>query len=196
MKHIVMLHGYGAAGADLLSLSSPWAGADRDFIAPNAPELCAGYGPGFEWFSLEGWMPGTAFTRFNDRIEKAAHGAKAWIKKDLAARGLSWKDLVLMGFSQGSIMAFAVGLSEPEACAGIMSYSGAYMMPFPPASKPPVLLVHGGSDMVVSPDSYRESKRMLESYDVPVTAEFIPHCGHWIDPAGLDAGKAFLDNLS
>ena len=196
MKHIVMLHGYGAAGADLLSLSSVWKSDNRDFIAPNAPELCAGYGPGFEWFSLEGWMPGTPFTRFNDRIEKAAIKAKAWIKDDLAKRGLEWKDLVLMGFSQGSIMAFAVGLSEAEPCAGIMSYSGAYMMPFPPVSTPPVLLVHGGADMVVSPDAYRESKKMLEAFGVTVTDEFVPHGGHWIDPVGIDAGKQFLNKIA
>lgn len=196
MKHIVMLHGYGASGDDLFALSRPWAAQDRSFSAPNAPDYCAGYGPGYEWFTLEGWMPGTPFTRFNSRIEESAAKLKIKIKADLAAKGLSWKDLVLMGFSQGSIMSFAVGLSEPEACAGIMGYSGAYLVPNPPLSKPPVLLVHGGADMVVSPDAYRESMRLLDQHSVPYTGEFLPHCGHWIDPIGLDAGKRFLDGLA
>lgn len=179
-----------------MSLSHPWAGTDRSFAAPNAPDRCGGYGPGYEWFTLEGWIPGTSFSRFNSRIEEAAAKLKIKLKEDLKAKGLGWKDLILMGFSQGAILSLAIGLSEPESCAGIMAYSGAYLVPMPPVSKPPVLLVHGGADMVVTPDAYSEARKALEGFEVPLTAEFIPHCGHWIDPMGLDAGKRFLDSVA
>lgn len=195
MKLVALLHGYGSNAADLRGLAIPWRKESCDFVAIDAPVPVAGMGPGFEWFSLEGWMPGTPFTQFIHRVEDAAALLKPKIKAELQARGLSWKDLVLMGFSQGAIMAFAVGLSEPEQCAGIMAYSGAYLTPVPPESKPPVLLVHGGMDNVVSPDAYREAKKSLEDYNVPLTAKFLPSCGHWIDPAGLQAGVEFLKAL-
>ncbi len=193
MRLIALLHGYGANGTDLLSLAPHWQrDTDDVFIAPNAPDRTGGFGPGYEWFSLDGWMPGTPFTDHLPRIEAAEQQLKIKLKKELKDHGLSWKDLVLMGFSQGAIMALSVGLSEPEACAGIMAYSGAYLTPKPPLSKPDILLVHGNADMVVNPNSFYEAKMDLENYDMPLTAKMIDGCGHWIDPAGLKAGKAFL----
>jgi phospholipase/carboxylesterase len=195
MKLVVLLHGYGASGSDLKGLSVPWAGEGRSFIAPNAPSYCAGMGPGYEWFSLNHWMPGSSFHPFSHRVEDSAVKLKASLKDELKARGLSWKDLVLMGFSQGAMMALAVGLSEPESCAGIMAYSGAYLVPVPPVSKPPVLLVHGGADMVVNVEAYYEAKGLLEEHSVPFTADLSPHGGHWIDPQGLAVGAEFLKKI-
>lgn len=195
MKLVVLLHGYGSNADDLRGLAMPWRKDGFEFTALDAPDLVAGYGPGYQWFTLEGWMPGTPFTQFVHRVEDAAEVLKVKLKAELKRRGLSWKDLVLMGFSQGAIMALAVGLSEPEQCAGIMAYSGAYLTPLPPESHPPVLLVHGGMDAVVSPDAYHEARKLLEEYNVPLTAKFIPACGHWIDPAGLQAGSDFLNGL-
>lgn len=195
MKLIALLHGYGASGSDLRGLSMPWAGQDRHFVTTNAPNLCAGMGPGYEWFSLDGWMPGTPFDPFVPRIGAAADALKVKLRKELDKKGLSWKDLVLMGFSQGAIMAFAVALSEPESCAGVMAYSGAYLTPIPPQCKPPVLLVHGGGDVVVTPDAYHKTRDALEGFGVQVDDHFLPHCGHWIDPQGLAAGANFLNSL-
>mgnify|MGYP000432116708 CR=1 FL=1 len=195
MKLVALLHGYGASGSDLRGLTMPWAGMDRQFVTTNAPNPCAGMGPGYEWFSLDGWMPGTSFDPFVPRIGAAADALKVQLKAELAKKGLSWKDLVIMGFSQGAIMAFAVALSEPEACAGIMAYSGAYLTPIPPKCKPPVLLVHGGADMVVTSDAYYQAKMALEKAAVPLEDHFFPHCGHWIDPQGLAAGANFLHKL-
>lgn len=196
MKLIVLLHGYGASGHDLQNLSVPWAGAGRSFTALNAPDLCAGMGPGYEWFTLNGWMPGTSFDAFTPRIVDAATQLKTRLKAELEKRALVWSDLILMGFSQGAIMSFAVGLSEETPCAGIMGYSGAYMVPDSPACKPPVLIVHGGSDMVVSPSAHHASVEKLEEHGIETMSVFVPSCGHWIDPVGLTAGGDFLRRIA
>ena len=49
---VVFLHGYGANGADLLGLADPLAEhlPDTLFVAPDAPEACAGAPMGFQWF--------------------------------------------------------------------------------------------------------------------------------------------------
>ncbi len=195
MKLVALLHGYGASGADLRSLSKPWETPDHMFIAPDAPDFCAGMGPGYEWFSLDGWIPGTSFDPFKRRVDYAAVMLKKRLEQELSQRGLEWKDLVIMGFSQGAIMAFAVGLNAPEPCAGIMAYSGKYLVPDAPKSKPPVLVVHGGVDVVVSPEAYHDTIKMLEARGIEHHAHFLPTCGHWIDMDGLNAGKAFLNSL-
>ena len=195
MKLIVLLHGYGASGTDLRGLFTPWRAEGREFISPNAPDLCAGMGPGYEWFGLDGWMPGTSFDKHIGRIERAAEKLKIQLQNEVAQRGLQWSDVVLMGFSQGAIMALAVGLSEPMPCAGIMAYSGAYLIPVPPESKSRVLLVHGGMDNVVAPDAYYDAKKLFEAYDVPNVSKLIPSCGHWIDPEGMQAGADFLKDV-
>ena len=52
---VVLLHGYGADGSDLIGLGQYWAEGlpDALFVAPNAPTPCAGNPFGFEWFPLQ-----------------------------------------------------------------------------------------------------------------------------------------------
>ncbi|MDZ4134697.1 MAG: phospholipase, partial [Paracoccaceae bacterium] len=49
---VVFVHGYGADGADLLGLADPLAAhlPDTVFVAPDAPESCAGNPFGHQWF--------------------------------------------------------------------------------------------------------------------------------------------------
>ena len=53
-KMVVFLHGYGADGADLLGLADPLAPhlPDTVFVAPDAPEPCAGNPFGRQWFPI------------------------------------------------------------------------------------------------------------------------------------------------
>jgi phospholipase/carboxylesterase len=55
---VVFLHGYGANGADLLGLADPLADhlPDTLFVAPDAPENCAGSPFGYQWFQSHGLM--------------------------------------------------------------------------------------------------------------------------------------------
>ena len=58
-RHIVLLlHGYGSNGADLISLAPHWQAAlpGALFLAPNAPQR-TGYGEGYQWWSLHGFSP-------------------------------------------------------------------------------------------------------------------------------------------
>ena len=55
VKNIVLfLHGYGANGNDLISLSSFWKdlAADTAFYSPNAPFKCDFGADSFQWFEL------------------------------------------------------------------------------------------------------------------------------------------------
>ena len=58
---VVFLHGYGANGAELLGLADPLADhlPDTLFVAPDAPENCAGSPFGYQWFPIP-WIDGSS----------------------------------------------------------------------------------------------------------------------------------------
>ena len=113
---VVLLHGYGADGGDLIGLGHHWGQAlpDTLFVAPNAPMPCAGNPFGFEWFPL-------AVDRIAGRIEGARNAAPMITEflDDLWAQtGLTAADTFLTGFSQGAMMALHVGTALPHKLKG------------------------------------------------------------------------------
>ena len=51
---VILVHGYGSNGADLIGLAPYWrdALADTVFVAPNAPEPCPGAPGGYQWWPV------------------------------------------------------------------------------------------------------------------------------------------------
>ena len=53
---VILLHGYGSNGDDLIGLAPHWRGAlpETAFVSPNAPERCPGAPGGYQWWALTG----------------------------------------------------------------------------------------------------------------------------------------------
>ena len=51
---VVLLHGYGSDGNDLIGLAPHWQPVlpDALFVSPNAPEMCGQLAYGFQWFDI------------------------------------------------------------------------------------------------------------------------------------------------
>jgi len=191
---VVLLHGLGADGNDLIGLAPAWNGLvpDAEFVAPDAPFPCD-MGPfGRQWFSFESRAPEHILAG----VRAAAPILDAFLDDALASRGLSADRLVLVGFSQGTMMSLFVGLRRTQAVAGILGYSGRLLAPELLAgelrSRPPVLLVHGDADPVVPFASLAAAKTALGAANVPVETLVRPGLGHGIDEEGLRRGGAFL----
>src|SRR5450432_3837749 len=120
---VILLHGLGADGNDLIGLAPVLARVlpDAEFVAPNAPFPCDMAPSGYQWFSMQASSPSMIL----GGVRAAAPMLDAFIDEALAARGLGEKDLALVGFSQGTIMALYVGLRRAHPVAGILGYSGA-----------------------------------------------------------------------
>lgn len=191
---IILLHGLGADGSDLIALAPVFARAlpYAAFVAPNAPFPCDMAPFGHQWFSFQVKTPADVLAG----IENTAPMLNAFIDKQLAAHGLGEERLALVGFSQGSMMALHVALRRARACAAVVAYSGALIgperLPTEIKSRPPVLLVHGEADDVVPFPAMAAAEEALRANGVAVRSQGLPGVSHGIDEVGADLGTTML----
>lgn len=194
---VVLLHGLGSDGNDLISLAPYWAPLlpDTEFVAPNAPFPCDMAPVGYQWFSFQERTPAAVLAG----VRAAAPFLDAFLDEALEARGLDESRLALVGFSQGTMMSLYVGLRRANPLAGIVGYSGRLLGEETLAeelrSKPLVLLMHGTADEIVPFDSLALAEASLKALGVPVTTVRRPGLGHSIDEIELAKGGEFLRSV-
>jgi phospholipase/carboxylesterase len=190
---VVLCHGVGADGHDLIDLAPAWAPAlpHAAFAAPDGPQPCDGAPMGRQWFPLWDRAP----AQLAAGADAAAPLLDAFIDAELARLGLAAEDYALMGFSQGAMTALHVGLRRTVPPRAILAFSGALLAPGrlgEARHRPAVLLVHGEADEVVPPQRSRDAETALRAAGFPVESLFCPRLGHGIDEAGLSTGALFL----
>jgi phospholipase/carboxylesterase len=190
---VLLLHGYGSNGADLISLAPHFQQAlpDALFLAPNAPQSY-GYMGGYQWWSLSSFTPQAMAAG----AAGAAPAIDAFIDAKLSQYGLTEADLALVGFSQGTMMALHVGLRRPRQVAAILGYSGALTgaasLAQEAVTKPPVMLIHGSADGIVPVSALHQAKRELERLGIDIRTHISQGLGHSVDPDGLRLGGEFI----
>jgi phospholipase/carboxylesterase len=190
---VLLLHGYGSNGADLISLAPTWQKAlpEALFVAPNAPQRC-GMGQSFQWWGLSAFTPQALAAG----ATAAAPAIDAFIDRKLDQYALGEADLAIVGFSQGTMMALHVGLRRTRPVAAIVGYSGMLTGVATLAeqirSKPPVLLVHGSADSTVPVAALHAAEKELKHLGVEVTSHVSKGLGHSVDPVGIRLGGDFV----
>ncbi len=193
---VVLCHGLGADGGDLIDLAAAWGPAvpHAAFAAPDAP-FAHDSGFGRQWWSVTDRTPSVT----EAGVRRAAPYLDRFIDAELARLGLAADACALMGFSQGAMMVLFAGLRRPVAPRGILAFSGALIgadrLATELTHRPPVLLVHGEEDEVVPVARSRDAEATLRQLGVPVEATFVPRLGHGIDPTGLSMGGLFLQRV-
>ena len=195
---VVFLHGYGANGADLLGLADPLAEhlPDTLFVAPDAPEACAGAPFGFQWFPIP-WIDNSSEEEAERGMASAVEDLNAFLDALMVDEDVLPEQVVLFGFSQGSMMALHVAPRREDAVAGVVAFSGRMLRPEllvdEVVVRPPVLLVHGDADDVVPPQSLPEAAQALQDAGFDeVYAHVMKGTGHAIAPDGLSVSLAFM----
>ena len=200
-KLVVFLHGYGADGKDLIDLAKPFGMAlpNASFISPDAPHPCAMSPQGRQWFPIEEIPMGAI---------RASLGLLDLIQNEAKKLSLTFKDVILIGFSQGAMMSMQCLLINNEQLGAIIGYSGALKKENIDAandlisngkhkySDTPVLLVHGEQDEVVPFQSLEKSKYLLNKIGFNVQTLSRQNLAHGIDPEGISKGMEFLKSLN
>ncbi len=194
VRLVILLHGRGSDGDDLLDLQRFWGRMvpEAEFIAPNAPFPSDMAPKGCQWFTISDRTPASMLAG----VRATAPSLDVFISEELQKRGLSESDAVLVGFSQGTMMALHVGLRRDRPFAGIIGYSGrliaGQLLAEELRSRPPVLLLHGTDDARVPLQSMTDAEMALRAAGVPVETLACVGTEHSIDQEGLLRGGLFL----
>ena len=194
---VILVHGYGANGADLLGLADVLGPhmPGTAFVAPDAPERCVANPMGFQWFPIP-WLDGSAPEAAEASLRRSAADLDAFVSDRLSEEGVAAADAVLFGFSQGTMMSLQVAPRRAEPVAGVVGFSGRLLAPESlgdeAVSRPPVLLVHGDMDDVVPPSSMPEAAEALGEAGFKVYAHVSPGTAHGIANDGLEVALAFM----
>jgi phospholipase/carboxylesterase len=191
---VVLLHGVGADGEDLIGLAPALARwlPQAAFVAPNGPEPCDMAPFGYQWFSLQDRRPAALL----HGVQAATPLLDGFLDEELARHGLDARSLALVGFSQGTMLALHLAPRRPAPVAAVLGFSGALVgaetLPAEVRSRPPVFLIHGDADEIVPVGALAAAVAGLQAADIAVRFEIRPGLSHAIDPEGIAHGGAFL----
>jgi phospholipase/carboxylesterase len=199
---VILLHGYGSNGENLIELANEFQPIipDAYFIAPNAIEPWEGGFPNsYQWFSLYVGTERSALDSLVPKIKNANKILLKFIEEQLQRFNLSYENLILIGFSQGSMMSIYQGLIMPKKIAGIISFSGKVVEPNSVGdkiiSKPNICLIHGTNDSVLPFSNFQEAQIILNQHGVPFEAHAIEHLDHTIDIRAVRIAQNFIKKI-
>ncbi len=191
---VVLCHGYGADGNDLIGLAPYFQELmpNAVFVAPNAPMRCDMSPYGYQWFPISRMNPEETLKG----VQAAAPILESFIADELKRHELDGTRLALVGFSQGTMMSLHVGLRRAQTPAAILGFSGALvgrqLLAGETTSRPPILLVHGDRDEMIPLSALHKAVEALSEAGLAVQWHVSPGVGHGIDPTGLTLGATFL----
>jgi phospholipase/carboxylesterase len=189
---LVLHHGRGSDEADLVGLADVFDPGRRvHVVTPRGPLTLPGW-PGYHWYVVPrvGYPDPDTFDAAFDAL--AAFHDELWQRT-----GIAPERTVLGGFSMGSVMSYAMGLSadRPQP-AGLLIFSG--FIPTVEGWEPdlsrndmPVFIAHGRRDPVMDIGFARSARDLLENAGFPVEYHE-SDAAHHIDPENIPAATEWL----
>lgn len=198
---IIIFHGYGSDGYDLISVGKIWQQLlpNTVIILPHGFYPCDEHIIGRQWSSLKGFNSKDDVLNLSTdkQILDVIFQSNKYIDQVLDHYSIEPSNVALMGFSQGAMLALRVGLGRKNPVAAVMGYSGFFIVEsdFVPLSFPPVALFHGEEDSIIPHRMLNKSKDRLKSMKIEVTTKSYPSLGHSISEEGVTDGCNFLKDI-
>ena len=179
---IILLHGYGGDGKDISMLTLNWKRhlPNTIFICPNGHEPCPINPMGYQWFDLTKDDPNYII----EQSIKAENKLNKFISQIKEEYNLENNKICLSGFSQGCMMSINLGLTSNQSYNCVVGFSGKIInqknLQKRKKALTNILLIHGDSDQVVSPNFMLEAKDFFIRNNVDIETHLIKNCDHHI----------------
>jgi phospholipase/carboxylesterase len=189
------LHGWGANAHDLLGLAPFLHGGQALILCPEGP-VRVDVGPELQG---RGWFPIRSGAAPDlQEFQEGADALRRFLEESSARYPIDPRKTVLLGFSQGGVMAYDLALRDPARFAGLVALSS--WLPPAVASLPgrsehaglPILVIHGTEDPMIPVDRARESRDALLRLGVALTYREYA-MGHEIRPEALREIMTWLE---
>ena len=191
---LLLIHGYGSNEQDLFSFAAELP--DEYYIVSARAPYNLQYGS-YAWYAIN----------FDAGQNKFSDNDQARISRDLIAKfidelidkyPIDATNVTLIGFSQGTILSYAVALSHPEKVQRVVAMSG-YINPEilednylkNSFSNLKVFVSHGTADQVIPVEWGRKAKPFLENLGIKITYKEYP-IGHGVSPQNFYDFKNWL----
>lgn len=189
---VLMLHGVGADAVNFAGLGRALAPAlpKADFVVLDGLHPFEGASTGRQWFSVRG------ITDENRpaRVRAAGKEVSDFVDGELARRNLAKDKLVVVGFSQGAMVAAWLMMHRDPRPQALVLLSGRVAEDEAPRgnSGGAAFVTHGEKDTVIAPSAVDPSVRALEAWGIRVTKRTYPALGHQVDDEVVGAARDFL----
>lgn len=177
---LIMLHGYGSNETDLFDISKS---IDERYIVFSLRAPYVLKDGGFSWYDLQ-FLPQQQFTYNYKEAKESRKKILSFISNACKAYNVDSSQVILMGYSQGTIMAYDVALSAPTKIKGVVALSGllleetkAIKTDWTKAINVKFFIAHGYSDNVIKiveadkANTFLKSKKVIDvtykNYEMP-----------------------------
>ncbi|MCU0829863.1 MAG: dienelactone hydrolase family protein [Tabrizicola sp.] len=197
---VVLLHGFGSQGQDMLGLARTLSMAlpDTTFLVPDAPDAAPGRPGGCMWYTIPELGLSTA-AEADLRLQASARKLDTFLDDQLAAHGLPAAAMALLGISQGAGLAYEVAPRRRDQLAGVVAISGRMKrkgtLAAEVGSKPPFLILNGAKDNLLSTDETAQTATALSQVGIPAMRIIMAGVGHGISDDGIGAARDFLKSV-
>ena len=188
---VVMVHGRGADGYDMLSLAESFAQPDFAYLAPQAA--------GRSWYPHSFLAP----IAHNEPCLSSALRMLETLLKRLSEEGFTSGRLVLLGFSQGACLALEYAARHARQYGGIVGLSGGLIGPkgtlwhgVGGLAGAPVFLGCSDMDPHIPLERVHETTRVLSALGGSVTERIYPGMGHGVNEDEIKQIRGLLANFA
>lgn len=190
-KLILLFHGVGDNPASMGEVGKFFAEAFPQalVVSVGSPDVCD-FGRGFQWFSVQGVTEKNRQSRIDDAMPLFVSSVRQW----QVSSGVAAEDTVIIGFSQGTIMALESTKVEQGLAGQIIAYSGRFanLPEVPIAAGTVVHLIHGEQDPVINPFQSKSAFERLQALGCASTLDLLAHMAHGLDEKMIGLALGYL----
>ncbi|WP_340198722.1 alpha/beta hydrolase [Ascidiimonas sp. W6] len=191
---LFLFHGYGSNEEDLFSFAGELP-EELFIISARAPyELMPN---GYAWYAIQ-YDPIGGKWSDDEQAKESREVIMSFIEEAILAYQLDASNISLLGFSQGTILSYAIALSYPDKIKNIVALSGFINENILVSGwknnnfdSLEIYASHGNEDQIIPPDWARNAKKILEANHIKFVYEEYP-VGHGVAPQNFHSFKKWL----